>query len=384
MFKEKDILLTEANKKQKAKIQKTKMNPIQNALNKARNINTPKSTKTSKYLNIIIVIATLVILFIAFILIIIKAIRTTKHKISYKNLIPVAFSLNDNYTYPLIVLLTSILYNSAPDTFYVFYLLLNPDLSDKKIKKILGVKEKYPNCNIEIIHMGNKYSNYPHDYNKSVAVYYKLELSDLITDFDKIIYLDVDTIVHKDLTEMYNLEMGKYYYLGFPDHDITNYQLNGKNNYINTGVLLVNLRDLRKVNATLLFQNYYNSHNTLKVDEYLINSVFSDKISFLPFIYGIPDFGAGSNITVSPSNFCKEFQNFVNCSEIDMENSSKNRIITHNCYEVIKWWNKNYTNLTDIGKKWLFYASKSNVFVDICKNYNQFGTQCEKIVKENK
>ena len=66
-----------------------------------------------------------------------------------------------------------------------------------------------------------------------------------------------------------------------------------------------------------------------------------------------------------------------------MEYYSKNRAITHMCYENDKWWNKNYTNLTEIGKQWLFYASKSNAFDDICKKYKQFEFQCEKIKKEN-
>ena len=390
MFKEKDILLTEARLKQKAKINVANSNDLSsnnlNTLNIPKKKSAPKiakSGKMPKFLNLILVITTLIILFVALILIILKTIRITKSNINYKNLIPISFSLNDNYAYPLIVSLTSILYNSPPDTFFIFYLLLHPDLQETKIKKILGIKDKYQNCKFELIHMGNNYSIYPDNYNKSAAIYYKLELSNLISDFDKIIYLDVDTIVHKDINEMYDIDMKKYYYIGFPAHNITNSQSNEKKNLINTGVLLINLKELRKVNGTKLLQDYYNVHNNQKVDdEYLINSVFYDKISFLPFIYGIPDFGAGNELTKSPSHFCQEFQNQVNISVSVLENASKNRVITHNYYEDIKWWMKNYNNLTDFGKQWLFYASKSNVFDEICKNYNQFESQCEKIKKE--
>ena len=66
-------------------------------------------------------------------------------------------------------------------------------------------------------------------------------MPDLITDRDKIIYLDVDTIVHKDLTDMYNIDMGIYYYMGIPDHDIYNFEFNGKRNFINSGVLLIKI-----------------------------------------------------------------------------------------------------------------------------------------------
>ena len=74
---------------------------------------------------------------------------------------------------------------------------------------------------------------------------------------------------------------------------------------------------------------------------------------------------------------------YVNYTIYEMEYASLNRAITHNSYERIKWWKRDYQNLTNIGKQWLFYASKSNVFDDICKSYEQFSKECEKIKKEN-
>ena len=135
----------------------------------------------------------------------------------------------------LIVSLTSILYNASPKTFYIFYLLLGPNISENKAKKILGLKEKYPNCKMNLIYMGNKFSGYKTSFYKSVAVYYRLELYNLITDVDKIIYLNVDTITHKYLTEFYNIDMGKNYYMGFPGRDLIFREFNGTRSFINTG-----------------------------------------------------------------------------------------------------------------------------------------------------
>ena len=85
--------------------------------------------------------------------------------------------------------------------------------------------------------------------------------------------------------------MGDYYYLGFPGNDLTRFSFNGTRNFINSGCMLVNLKKLREVNASELFKDFYKKHGSRKYDEYLINAVFYNKISFLPFIYGIPDFG---------------------------------------------------------------------------------------------
>ena len=51
------------------------------------------------------------------------------------NQIPIAFSLNNVYVYPIIVSITSILYNSARNNFFTFYLLLAPDVQEENLKK---------------------------------------------------------------------------------------------------------------------------------------------------------------------------------------------------------------------------------------------------------
>ena len=294
------------------------------------------------------------------------------------NNIPIAFSLNERYVYPLIVVLTSILYNSNPDNFFTFYLLLSPDIQEDSLNKISNLKKIYPNCQMKFIHFGDEFSNYKSGYYNSSAIFYRLELSNLITDVNKIIYLDVDTIVHKDLTELYNLDMGDYYYLGFPGHDLVRYSFNGTRNFINSGCMLINLKKLREVNASELFKDFYKKYGSRKYDEYILNGVFYNKISFLPFIYGIPDFGFRNVLTRSPEFFLQRFNGYINYTVDDMEYASKNRVITHGCYEIKKWWNYDYDKLTEIGKQWLFYASKSNVFDEICQKYNQFEEQCQK------
>ena len=124
--------------------------------------------------------------------------------------IKIAYSLNNEYAYPVIVAITSVLYNSSPENFFTFYLLLTPDVEEDNLKKISGLKEKYPKCNFVFLRVGNQFNTYFKGYYHSPVVYFRLELSNLINDTNKIIYLDVDTIVHKDLYEFYNLDMGPY------------------------------------------------------------------------------------------------------------------------------------------------------------------------------
>ena len=381
MYRDKQILLNEKRIKQKLTKKKANKNNIKYK-SKTKKKSKKKPVKKKKLFFKKIIIIT-IILFIISLLSLLSLFIYKKYIKKEMHNIPIAFSLNTKYLYPLIVSLTSILYNASPYTFYVFYLLLSPDLQDNSIQKILGLREKYPNCRMELIYMGKKFAKYHSSYYKSVTVYYRLELSNLITDVDKLIYLDADTIVHKDLTEFYNLDMGKNYYMGFPAHDLTYREFNGTRNFINSGVMLINLKKLREVNAPILLQDYYNKYGTKKVDEYLINAVFYDKVSFLPLVYGVPDFGAGETITKSPSYFLRKFNNLTNYTVEDMRYAHKNRVITHNCYELTKWWMRNYHQLTNVGKQWLFYAARSHVVDEICKYYHQFESHCDKIKNES-
>ena len=182
-----------------------------------------------------------------------------------------AFSVNNEYVYALIVLLSSILYNSSINTFFIFYLLISPDVTKLNIKKILDLSKKYKNYRMKLIHMREYFSNYKFGHYKTAAVYYRLALSSLITDVDKIIYLDIDTLVHKDLFRLYNINMGKYYYMGAPGVDLVRINFNGTRNFINSGVLLINLKKLREIHSTKLFEEYYLKYGTKKVDEYIIH-----------------------------------------------------------------------------------------------------------------
>lgn len=293
-----------------------------------------------------------------------------------KIIIPLAYALNNEFTLPLIVSMTSVLYNANKNTFYYFYIMIPDDFLEENKNKINSLNIKYNNCKIIFLQLKDKYKNWKIDGYYHFSTYYRLSLSDLVTDFDKIIYLDCDTLIHKDLSEMFNLEMNDYYYMGIPNLEIGQLVINGTKNFIGAGVMLINLKKLRKENAPNLFEEYYNIHGTKKNDEYLINVVFYNNIGFLPLKFGLPDFDK-NKFTVK--NFYKAFNGNLNIKLRRFIIASKNPSITHNNYTIKKWWSQDYNSLTKIGKKWIFYASKSNTFFDVCQKYKQYKDICSLI-----
>lgn len=314
-----------------------------------------------------------------FIYLLLKITYKLKSKDKPINNIPIAFAIDNKFTYPLIVLLTSILYNSKSSTFYYFHIMVSNDFFEENKRKIIDLCKKYKKCKIILLNMGEKYKDWKTSRYYSASVYYRLSLSDKVKNLDKIIYLDCDTMVHNDLSNLYNIEMGDKYYMGFPALEISYLEIKGTRNFINSGVMLINLKLLRRINASLLFDKYYHTYGTKKVDEYLINIIFYNKISFLPFEYGIPDFEKGLKRIDSPSLFWKSFKGYSNATEEEMILASNNRIITHGSYRLDKWWRRRFESLSEIGKKWIYYASKSNVFNEICNTFIQYQTVCLKI-----
>ena len=155
-----------------------------------------------------------------------------KFKQKDKSAIPIAFSIDNKNTYPLIVLLTSILYNSKSSSFYLFHIMVSNEFFEENKQKINGLCKKYKKCKIIFFNMGKRYKDWKTSTWYSAAVYYRLSLSDLIKEFDKIIYLDCDTMVHNDLSNLYNIEMGDKYYMGFPAHEISYLEINGTRNLL--------------------------------------------------------------------------------------------------------------------------------------------------------
>ena len=173
---------------------------------------------------------------------------------------------------------------------------------------------------------------------------------------------------------MYNLEMNNYYYMGIPNLEIRDTVINGTRNFIGAGVMLINLKELRRLNATNLFVQYYNAHGTKKVDEYLINVVFCRNIGFLPLKFGLPDFHTS---LFSVETFYKKFRGYLKIPLEEFIKASKDPSITHNNYTLKKWWTHHFSSLSNIGKKWIFYASKSNILSDVCQEYTKYKEICD-------
>jgi lipopolysaccharide biosynthesis glycosyltransferase len=84
----------------------------------------------------------------------------------------------------------------------------------------LHLEEKYDRCKIIIYELTNQILSKAKTNAHPLETYYRLLLSKIIPDANRVIYLDGDTLVFHDLTEMFNLEMNNNIILGFVDGNL--------------------------------------------------------------------------------------------------------------------------------------------------------------------
>ena len=199
----------------------------------------------------------------------------------YSDAISIAMALDENYLYPTLVSMTSMLENKNKDSKYVYYIMHPGDFSEKSKKTLQSLSAKYSNCVINFIDMENKYKNVKQGH-VTTPTYYRLSLPDLLPNVDKIIWMDGDTLIFKDLNEMFNVDMKNYYFKGFLDNAWRFGEDFGVEtpNYICAGVMVVNLKELRKDDMVKKFSDFIEENNDkLKQhDQTVINIVCKDKV----------------------------------------------------------------------------------------------------------
>lgn len=212
-----------------------------------------------------------------FFLFLLNLIQKKKKKISH---IHIAFALNNNYIYPPMVSIASILSNSKSTSFIHFHLLISEDFENINRKKILTLKKIYIKSNFRFYNIGYYFKGWIHGKNRTVSAFYRVILGEIINkNIDKIIYLDGDTLIYNDLSEMYELNMNNLYFRGV--HEVFYNRKDSNNKYICDGVMLMNIKLLKKENAFEKFRNYYFSFYKKGIyfdDQSLINILLKKKI----------------------------------------------------------------------------------------------------------
>lgn len=171
-------------------------------------------------------------------------------KISEK--VSIALCIDENLVEHVGVLLYSISVNTSS---FVDVYIIHDNLSYSSLEKLTELDKSFPTIKINIIkipdNIQNQLNKISLEGNKlPVTSCYRFILADLLPSLDRIIYLDVDTLVLRDLTELWRTDLeGKF--IGVVKDVLINLNVAQKivserKSYFNSGMLLMDLNLFRK------------------------------------------------------------------------------------------------------------------------------------------
>ncbi len=267
--------------------------------------------------------------------------------------------------------MTSLMKNANKNTFCKFTVLTADNVTEENKEKIRTVGKHYSNCNISIVDMGQQFSN-SCEKQWSKAMYYRLNLPQILKDEKICLYLDGDTIVRKDISDMFKINMDDYYIAGIRDFNkfinkesnyYKNIGISNLDSYVCSGVLIMNLEKMRNNSLSSTFDKLITENDKKKTFEYpdqdILNIACYGHILTLPFKYG-----ALAHVIDPPKSYSKsEYAQWAS-NQKDWDDGRINPSIIH--FTGTKPWKEVYSNFC---KEWWNYAGKTDFKKDISEKY---------------
>lgn len=213
------------------------------------------------------------------------------------NTIPIFFSIDDTYAPYLDVALHSLVANASRD--FQYHIIVMYDSLSKENQERLGSNAD-DNFKIEFYRMEDKLDqitdrieNRLRHNNFTLTIYFRLFIAEMFPQYDKGIYIDSDVVVPGDISELYQIELGDNIIGGCKDHSIASNEILmqylekvigvARDEYINSGVLLMNLKEMRAKKfgerfMELLCKYHFDS---VAPDQDYLNAMCNGKILYL-------------------------------------------------------------------------------------------------------
>lgn len=211
--------------------------------------------------------------------------------------IPVFLTIDDYFTKYASVLIQSIIDNARENDHYRV-IIVHRGLSDENVYALTQMQSE--NVEIQTAYLDADLSGIPNreeNYLRldffTLSIFYRLFLANQFTEYDKAIYIDCDGVVPGNLVDLYHMDLANNLIAAAPDHSIWHVPgmikyiegalgINYKS-YINSGVLLINMKAFREERFTDHFLNLMKKYHfaCIAPDQDYLNMICRDRISYL-------------------------------------------------------------------------------------------------------
>ena len=211
--------------------------------------------------------------------------------------IPIFFTIDDSYAPFLAVALNSAIKNSNPQRNYKA-IVLYQDLGADNISRLQSLQTE--NFKIELMPiranmeaLDDRMSNRLRCDYFTLTIYFRLFIPSMFPQYDKGIYIDSDVVLTDDIAKLFDIDIGENYIGACNDLSIADIPplvaytekavgVNAKE-YINSGVLLMNLKKMRDDDLEGHFLSLLNKYHfdSIAPDQDYLNAMCNGKIYYL-------------------------------------------------------------------------------------------------------
>ena len=212
--------------------------------------------------------------------------------------IPIFFTINDDYAPFLAVALNSAIKNCNKNRSYRA-IVLHQGLNPTNTQKLKALETE--NFKIEITPMKANFESLDDRMSNrlrcdyfTLTIYFRLFIPAMFPQYDKGIYIDSDVVLTDDIAKLFDTDIGDNFIGACSDLSIADIPelvhytedavgVKKHNDYINSGVLLMNLKKLREYGLEEHFLNLLNTYHfdSIAPDQDYLNAMCNGKIHYL-------------------------------------------------------------------------------------------------------
>ncbi len=212
----------------------------------------------------------------------------------------------------MMVSLNSAIKNKSAESKYHIH-VIGKDLDEEDISSLKTMETQ--NVSIDVYRSREYDLDYKHlgRFESFKVSLQKIFIADYLPYLNKVLYLDADTLVQEDLSEVYDINISDKYAAAvrdglmyqFPEH-IKEINLTDRDFYFNSGVMLLNLDKIRRDDIIQRAVIYFNTHNEVFGDQDVLNMVFGKEVESLSYKYNCNSVFFEEKDADFLSNFFKE------------------------------------------------------------------------------
>ena len=220
--------------------------------------------------------------------------------------VPVVFAADNNYVSQLATTMFSAMTNASKDRYYDVVVLQRNIEWDRQERLRQFFTSRFPNMSLRFKNVDREVAGYnltTSNAHISVETYYRFLIQELLSFYDKVLYLDSDIVINGDIAELYDTELGDNLlaavhdidYLGnlnMPDgirmkYSKSTLHMKDPYAYFQAGVLVLNTKAMRAHYTIRQWLGYASNPDLIYNDQDVLNMHCEGKVLYLPWEWNV-------------------------------------------------------------------------------------------------